>query len=275
MDVTDFIVQTNDATSAEELYGILERALADLCGYDRVIFSLMSDHVSLGLRAGHGIMRNYPDDWMQHYVAKGYEHIDPVRQFGFSHVGPFIWDSLPLVMSLSSGQDICMNQCREAGFYNGAAVCLRGLTGELGGIGVASSSQKKSDNEREAKYKIGLLNVITQGFYAAYCNLHQDQVQHEPREVVLTTREIEIVKHLAMAKKDDAIAFDLNMTRHTVNFHTRNIMKKFNAPNRIAAILRAVNSGLLGIDDAVFIRESSKLRPNRRNIALKRGDRAG
>lgn len=260
IDITDYIVRANDATTADELYQLLETALRDICGYDRVIFSLMSDHSSLGLTAGHGVMRNYPDDWMKYYVAKGYEHIDPVRQFGFTHVGPFIWDSLPLVMPLTSHQDVCMNECKEANFYNGAALCLRGLMGELGGIGVASSSQKTPDGEREARYKIGMLNVIAQTFYATFCNLHAKQRLTTPPEVNLTQREIEIVKQMARAKKDEAIAFDLNLSPHTVNFHTRNIMRKFNAPNRIAAVLQAVNSGILGIGEASFIRESSAAR---------------
>lgn len=260
IDLTDYVLRSNDAATADELYHLLETALRDLCGYDRVIFSLMSDHTSLGLVAGHGVMRNYPDDWMKHYVAKGYEHIDPVRQFGFTHVGPFIWDSLPLVMPLSTNQDVCMNECKEANFYNGAALCLRGLVGELGGIGVASSSQKTPDSEREARYKIGMLNVIAQTFYAAFCNFHAKQGTTPPPEVSLTQREIEIIKQMALAKKDDTIAFDMNLTRHAVNFHTRNIMRKFNAPNRIAAVLQAVNSGILGIGEASFIRQSSSAR---------------
>ena len=63
--------------------------------------------------------------------------------------GPFIWDSLPLVMDLTPRQALCMNECREAGFHDGAAVCLRGLTGELGGIGVASSTGGRSESAKD------------------------------------------------------------------------------------------------------------------------------
>jgi DNA-binding CsgD family transcriptional regulator len=257
MDIADFIVRSNEARNAEQLYHLLEAALADLCGYDRVIFSLMSDHASLGLKAGHGVMRNYPDDWMKHYVEKGYEYLDPVRQFGFRHVGPFVWDSLPLVMDLTPQQDICMRQCSEAGFYNGAAICLRGLTGELGGIGVASSSQKTPDDDKEAKYKLGMLNMIAQQFYVRFCALHERK-DAARLHINLTSREIEVMRHMALAKKDHAIAYDLNMTRHAVDFHVRNILKKFNAPNRMYAVMKAVNSGFLGLDEAAFIRQSSR-----------------
>ena len=113
--LVDFIEQSNDALCPDRLYGLLERVLLTECGYDRVVFSLMSDHRSLKLRAGHGIMRNYPDDWMKHYIENGYEHFDPVRRFGFRHVGPFVWDALPLVMDLAPKQRLCLDQGREAG----------------------------------------------------------------------------------------------------------------------------------------------------------------
>lgn len=258
MDLVNFISRSNESQDVNELYALLENALTDICGYDRVIFSLMSDHSSLGLEAGHGIMRNYPDDWMKHYVEKGYEHIDPVRRFGFRHVGPFIWDSLPLVMDLSQKQDTCLNECTDAGFNNGAAICLRGLMGEMGGIGVASSSQKKPDTLVETRYKLGLFNAIAQQFYVMFCSIHDKQPEIGHPEIILTPRETDVMRKMALAQKDDAIAFDLNMSRHAVDYHVRNILKKFNAPNRMYAVMKAVNSGFLSLDDAVFIRESRR-----------------
>ena len=258
MDLAEFILKSNEAENVEELYRLLEKVLADLCGYDRVIFSLMSDHSSLGLKAGHGIMRNYPDDWMKHYAEKGYEHLDPVRRFGFRHVGPFIWDTLPLVMNLTPQQSLCMNECREAGFHNGAAVCLRGLTGELGGIGVARSTGGRGGSERDRRYGLGLLNAVAQQFYVVFCGLHEMQRPLEKQQIVLTGREIEVMREMALAQKDDAIAFKLNLSKHGVDFHIRNILRKLNAPNRMFAVMKAVNSGLLGLDEAAFIRRASR-----------------
>lgn len=258
MDLQKYISLSNETKDIEELYTILENALKYLCGYDRVIFSLMSDHSSLELKAGHGIMRNYPDDWMKHYIEKGYEHIDPVRRFGFRHVGPFIWDELPLIMDLSQKQSVCMNECSDAGFNNGAAICLRGLMGELGGIGVAGSTGTKPETLVEARYKLGLFNAIAQQFYVIFCSLHDKNPAIGIPEIMLTQRETEVIRKMALAQKDDAIAFDLNMSRHAVDYHVRNILKKFNAPNRMYAVMKAVNSGFLGLDDAAFIRESKR-----------------
>jgi len=253
MRLEDFLARSSTARDIDELYRLLEEALADLCGYDRVIFSLMSDHPSLGLDAGHGVMRNYPDAWMKHYVEHGYEHLDPVRRFGFRKVGPFIWDSLPLVMDLAPAQVRCMNECQEAGFHNGAAICLRGVANELGGIGVASSAERKADGEKTARYKLGMLNMIAQQFYAAFCQLHERQ-HRAPMEIILTPQELTVLEHMARAKTDDMIAFDMNLTRHAVDFHVRKILRKMRAPNRMSAVLRAISSGVLSVEPAAFIR---------------------
>jgi DNA-binding CsgD family transcriptional regulator len=153
-----------------------------------------------------------------------------------------------------------MNECREAGFHEGAAVCLRGLTGELGGIGVASSTGGKAESAKDARYRLGLFNAIAQQFYVVFCGLHERASPLEKQQVVLTEREIEVMRQMALARKDDAIAFNLNLSRHGVDFHVRNILRKLNAPNRMFAVMKAVNSGLLGLDEAVFIRRASRRR---------------
>jgi DNA-binding CsgD family transcriptional regulator len=253
--LVDFIVRSNEAKSIDELYRLLEEVLKNECGYDRVIFSLMSSHHSLALKAGHGIMRNYPDDWMKHYIEHGYEHLDPVRRFGFRHVGPFIWDTLPLLMDLDPKQQLCLNMGREAGLFNGAAVCLRGVVGEMAGIGGASSTSQGMLNEKEQKYRLGMLNAISQQFYVIFCSLHQ-RVSVEGKEVLLTEKELEVMRYLAIAKSNGDISDILSISPHTVDFHVRNILRKMGVSNRMSAIMKAVHVGILEPDEAMFFRKS-------------------
>jgi DNA-binding CsgD family transcriptional regulator len=251
--VCEAATETNDL---DELYRLLERVLAYECGYDRVIFSLMSNHVSLNLPAGHGIMRNYPDDWMKYYAAHGYEHLDPVRRFGFSHVGPFIWDQLPLVMDLSRRQNLCLNLGREAGLNNGAAICLRGVMGESAGIGCASSTSQGKIVGKELKHRLSLLNAISHQFYVAFCALHERKANFAEKQIELTERELQIVRLLAAGKSDSVIAQVLGTTESGVNFHNRNIFRKFGVSNRITAVMKVVHSGIVGPDEAVFLRRN-------------------
>lgn len=80
MDLIEFIEKTSKADTVEQLFALLENVMSNY-GFDRVLFSLMTDHPSIGKSAGHGIMRNYPGEWMAYYADKKYEDVDPVRQY--------------------------------------------------------------------------------------------------------------------------------------------------------------------------------------------------
>jgi DNA-binding CsgD family transcriptional regulator len=249
-----FIELSNETHTVEELYNLLEKTLLHECGYSRVIFSLMSKHESLGLEAGHGVMRNYPDDWMKHYIEHGFEHIDPVRRFGFRHVGPFIWDKLPLVMDLNPTQQLCLNMGREAGLHNGAAICLRGVMGEFAGIGAASSSSHGKLSEKDLKHRLSLLNAISHQFYVVFCALHDRKTSLADKQIELTPRELEVMRLMAAAKSDSVISDLLNISEGGVNFHARNILKKFGVSSRMSAVVKALHAGILGSDEAMLLR---------------------
>ena len=41
-------------------------------GYDRIAYSLVNDHPSLGLLSQHGLATSYPEDWMKHYAKHNF-----------------------------------------------------------------------------------------------------------------------------------------------------------------------------------------------------------
>lgn len=258
MNLQQFIEQSNTVTNIDALYALLEAVLKHECGYDRVIFSLMSDHKSLGLKEGHGIMRSYPDSWMRHYIERGYQRIDPVRRFGFRHVGPFIWDSIPLVVDLDPRQELCMNECQEAGFNNGAAMCLRGVMGEIAGIGCASSDNQGTLSEAAIRYRLSIFNAVAHQFYVVFCRLHERRPLSPQSHVMLTEREMEVIQLMAQAKSNGVISDLLAISDGGVKFHTQNILRKFGVSDRISAVLKAIHSGVVAPDEAVFARAARK-----------------
>jgi DNA-binding CsgD family transcriptional regulator len=240
MELLAFIEASNAASTEDALHTLYSRALHDL-GYDRFIFSLMTDHLSLGLKAGHGVMQNYPDDWMKHYVAKGFEAFDPVRCFMFTANGPFIWDELPLVQDLSRKQQECLSGGVEAGLYNGAAVSMRGANGEIAGIGAASSTRQ--DMDPNTPY---ILNLLSQQFYLAYCTLMQ-KPENKSKPIYLTDREREVLTWFAKGKSSVDTADILGISYHGVEFHLKNVMRKLNTQNKTAAMVKALYNGLINL----------------------------
>lgn len=70
-----------------------------------------------------------------------------------------------------------------------------------------------------------------------------------PREggadVVLTPREIEILKWTMEGKSAWSVGEIIGVSEHTVNFHLRKIFKKLDASNKHQAVLKAINAGLI------------------------------
>ena len=61
----------------------------------------------------------------------------------------------------------------------------------------------------------------------------------------LSPREIEVLKWTADGKTADDIAEILNVSRNTINFHIKNAVRKLQAANKTAAVVKAAVSGLL------------------------------
>jgi DNA-binding CsgD family transcriptional regulator len=251
MDIQDFIERSNEAVDADQLYRLLEEALSSLCGYDRIVFTLGTDHPNLGLKAGHGVMHNYPQDWVSCYNQNNWGKIDPVVSFGLRYLGPFTWDRMPMLMQLTQQQKLFMNEGRDAGLHNGAALSLRGPGGMVAGIGVATKSRGKPNSEKDARYKLSLVNMIAHQFYTQLFNLHE--MHSHSSEPLLTEREVAVLHRLARGQKDETIASDLGVTKHAVNFHTRHIYKKLNASNRLSAVVNAIRERIIALEDATIL----------------------
>ncbi|MDP2787405.1 MAG: helix-turn-helix transcriptional regulator [Pseudomonadota bacterium] len=58
--------------------------------------------------------------------------------------------------------------------------------------------------------------------------------------VGLTSREIQILRHIALGKGDKRISVDLQISVKTVNHHVSNIMLKLGATNRTHAVAKAL-----------------------------------
>lgn len=233
-----FIEETIQANSVGKLFEAYQRAMADI-GFDRLIFSLMTEHKSLQKPAGHGIIANYPQDWMEYYLEKEFVTVDPVRQKMFISPGVFLWEGIPERQELSKKQRACLFGGMEAGLKSGIGIPLRGPRGAIAGIG-AASSHGVQDLSPEITSKAHLLSVQ---FYSQFSALESKDDFSPP--VILSDREREILQWCAVGKTREDIAEILSLSDHTVTYHVRNILNKFDAPNITSAAFKALRSGLI------------------------------
>jgi DNA-binding CsgD family transcriptional regulator len=238
-----FIEDTNKAKSSEEAARIFECALAHL-GYDRFCYSLITAHPSLGLNAGHGVARNYPDDWMAYYEANHYEKKDPVPQHAFLSDRPFTWDSLVRIRELKPEQKKVMNEAREAGLLDGVGIPIYGHNGEVAGVGMASST----GGVRPDINLLSKIRALTLQFHLVYTDLEKKDSPLRDNfagNIRLTAREKEILLWAAEGKSDAVIAEIIGISHATIRFHMNNIFKKLNANERTLATVKAIRHGLI------------------------------
>jgi len=238
MKIEEFIDSSNSIMSVDVLFKLYETAMMDE-GIDRVIFSLMTDHIMLSKKAGHGIIVNYPDDWMKYYVEQNYESIDSVRYFMFASKTPFTWKNITENFNQTKKQKIFFNEAEEAGLFDGIGVPLRSTHGAIAGFGLASST-KNLDLDKNT---LSHINLISQQFYTTYISL--EKTSEEVTLPDLTEREKEVLKWCGHGKTKWEISQILNISQHTVDFHTRNAFKKLEVFNVTVAVLKALNMGII------------------------------
>ena len=238
-----FIEDTNLATSSKEVSRLFGNALKDL-GYDRFCYSLVTAHPSLGLDAGHGIAKNYPEDWMLYYEANHYEKKDPVPRYAFGANRPFTWDWLVQTRKLNPVQKKVMAEAREARLLDGIAIPIHGRSGELAGMGVASSAGGVCP-DRNLLSRIHSLSLQFHLVYIELLKKERPGAGSVKENIHLTDREKEILLWAAEGKSDSMIADIIGVSHSTIRFHMNNIFRKLNANERTLATVKAIRQGLI------------------------------
>ena len=238
MRIEEFIEQSNRAATVDELFELYKRAMGDL-GFDRLIFSLMTEHVAINRPAGHGIMLNYTEDWMKFYVEKNYVDTDPVRRNMYNAETAFTWHDVLQRPDLTKVQVECMVLAEEAKMLDGIGIPLRGPRGAIAGVGATSSAGGVEMNKDMLSYA----NLLAHQFYTAYLAL--EKKPQEGKAVLLSDREQEILKWCARGKTKPEVGDILFISTHTVDFHVRSAMRKLEANNITLAVLKALHMGLI------------------------------
>lgn len=239
MNLEEFITRSNAASSQEEVFALFQEALKSL-GYDSVVYSLLTDHVSIGRKAGHGVMGNYPGDWMDYYMAKGYFHKDPIPKHAFTTADAYTWEHVVETCSISSRQKRLMHEAQEAKLLSGAAVAMYGPNFEVAGVGIASTT----GGVKPSRDTLCVIRALSHQFHFAYSQF--DLPRALPvRQVHLTPREREILSFSAEGKTIPVVGAILSLSTGCVKFHLQNIYRKLDVCSQQTAVVKAIRLGLI------------------------------
>jgi DNA-binding CsgD family transcriptional regulator len=210
-------------------------------GYDRITYSLVNDHPSLGLSSKHGLATSYPDDWMKHYAAHNFSLIDPVTQRVLTKRTPFFWSDVTAGLDRVSSSREMMGQAADAGLGDGIGISLRGDGPELVGVGIARPSLPASEQSKPQDY-----NFLGGAYLLSTC-LHETyrDLTVKAARAALSGREHDVAAWGAEGKTDEEISMILGITVNTVRFHWKNIFKKLAANGRTYAITKALRQQII------------------------------
>ncbi len=237
-DLTDHVEKISLAQTPEEAFSIYCKIMK-YYGYDRAVYSLITDHPSLELPRQHGLVTNYPTHWMKHYVESNYMEADPVIAQIKQSRSTFYWSDIMKKKNTHHDTTVnMMHEANESGLHNGIGVGFCDNVGEITGIGLCRSTKTKS---QETDYEIlACVQYLSSYFHETY----RDMIS-KAEEISLTDREIEILHWASEGKSDDVISDILIISLNTVRFHWKNIFKKLNANGRVYATSKALRLNLI------------------------------
>lgn len=205
--------------------------LAGRLGFPHVIHAPIRNHPEA---ARNWSATTYPAAWQECYIAKGYLHRNPVRQRAETSSVPFLWSSLEPQLSREKRE--LFEDCRACGMQEGYVVPVHGPWGQAVAIGFAC--QSRDAVTAPARSALHLL--------AHKLHLAVDLPQND-HPVRLTAREKQILILLGSGAMNPEIADRLFISDNSVEWHLKNIFRKLDVRNRTAAVIKAVQMGLLQV----------------------------
>lgn len=241
MRIFDFIEQSNQAKSVDEVFGLFRETIGEF-GFNRLAFAATTQPARDDLsRRGLDpvVTMNFSDQWVEHYFKNRYEDFDPILQLAPQVDSLIDWDDVVKNAPLTSKQMRLMLESRECGLHNGISIPVHGPRGE--GYVVSLATEQR---QREGPANLAALQIAAIQLQLAYSRLGQKSGEAiEP--VHLTDRERECLTWTARGKSAWAISMIIGVSEHTVNFHLKSVMRKLKASNRIQAVALAVRLGLV------------------------------
>ena len=153
----------------------------------------------------------------------------------------FIQGHLPWTDELFADAQELWDGARDHGLRKGITQCLMLPNHALGFLSVSRTSvlaNSLANEEIELR-----LQMLVQMALTSLLRFEHEMVM--PPEMRFSKREREILKWTAEGKTSAEIAIILSISENTVNFHQKNMQKKFNAPNKTQIACYAAATGLI------------------------------
>jgi len=240
--IDNFLIQSRNIGTVAELFLAYQGLLQDF-GYDRVCYAVTSNHPALN--DGHKlgvIYDNNMSDWVEHYAASQYMDIDPVHKQGITNPGVQVWSDWAEQETLLESQSNMFAATERFGLNDGLTVSVHGAGGTKTAILMASSMPLK---EKPDIHILDSIHLSSYQFHNIYLDLMKNEF--DLHQVALSSKEEDVLQWMAQGCTKTEVGDKLSMSRHTVDYHVRNILKKLDAKNTTAATAIAIQQNYIAL----------------------------
>ncbi|MBD8163283.1 transcriptional regulator SdiA [Erwinia persicina] len=179
---------------------------------------------------------NYPKKWVEYYLQEDFARSDPVLKKCFLPGVVWQWQAV----EAGDGQRV-LDAAREHGICQGISCSV---LANNRAVGILSLSTASSSKNRALTPEIELkLQYISELAMTALITMND--ISMSIARLELSEREREILKWTAEGKTSAEISLILSISENTVNFHQKNMQKRFNAPNKTQVASYAAAIGLI------------------------------
>ena len=183
-----------------------------------------------------------PKGWMARYREAGYHRINPIHAEARRRAAPFFWNSPDFLAKVDEAGMRFLKEQSEAGVRDGFTIPIR----SPGALPASCSLVPGPGGVEETSYFVGHSMAV---------------VAHESARKVLgaavgadapglTERERECLRYVAQGKSDWAISEMLGVSEGAVHKTIERAKKKLGVATRVQAVVRAMHTGDVPLDDA-------------------------
>lgn len=230
--LADTYAALTQAGSAADLRIAME-AFAKEMGFENFAYALSITAPSL--KQQHYFLTNYPDDWVQRYVARRYFEVDPLIEHAEGSTLPAIWGE-GLFQAANAAE--FWEEARAYGLRAGLSFSVHEQPGVTGIFSL--SRDKLIDLQgHDLAALIGRGQMFASMLHHAVSRIDLPKLLPECG-ASLTAREKECLKWAAEGKTAWEIGQIVGITERTTVFHLNNVVQKLGASNKVQAIVRAI-----------------------------------
>jgi LuxR family transcriptional regulator, quorum-sensing system regulator BjaR1 len=193
-------------------------------------------------RADEGVLdpllfEEWPQEWLNRYVAKDYVSRDPMVRSLFMTIHPYSWTEALRRKAYPKADQAIVFEAAEWGMVEGFVVPIYGVGGQVHAVTMAG---RKVRVDPEARAELHLFSIY------AYARAKQLKRSSEPF-VRLTRRQTQSLQWAALGKTDWEVAQQLCISESTAHKHIESAKQRFGVSTRMQAVVAALRQGSIQI----------------------------